>query len=261
MTNPSDVEAAVSCLTGMAYMDLRSSREPAFQWLVGRSGTDDARQLRVAFTSYVEEVMSGPASPGYEPLLIERGDNPCIARIKAQTTLYVGRMKAAESRRMPEVVRAIRKLADPKRSRSSIVRQINVLYAALCETWAIRTVFTEAGLNDELFVRFLILTVQGESDALQCLLNSATLSAPHIRLPRGRKVSAASATHELFLETQAHWAARAFTYSPSEDDFVDAATRATRLEFPEDVFRPRAASRRLKARRMLADPSAIESGA
>jgi hypothetical protein len=46
--------------------------------------------------------------------------------------------------------------------------------------------------------------------------------------------------------------ANAYSYSELKEDFIDEATRATRLEFPGARFGPQPASRRLKARRQLA---------
>jgi hypothetical protein len=119
-------------------------------------------------------------------------------------------------------------------------------------TWVVRIIFTEAGLNDDLFIRSVVRAVNGDINALQMALHIAANSAPKIKPLRGRNVSAASASHELFLESQVRGASHSFTYSEYEGDFVDEATQATRLEFPGEVFRPRAASRRLKARRQLA---------
>jgi len=93
---------------------------------------------------------------------------------------------------------------------------------------------------------------QGNEMAIERILDIARMAAPRIRIPRGPKVTAASAAHELFLEKRGIRGASAYSYSDLEEDFIDEATRATRLEFPSALFGPQPASRRLKARRQLA---------
>jgi len=66
-------------------------------------------------------ISRSPPSPGYEALLINRGENPLLARVKAYLTVSQGRKIANESRRYRDVVAAIRFLAKPNRSRWSAV--------------------------------------------------------------------------------------------------------------------------------------------
>jgi len=62
--------------------------------------------------------------------------------------------------------------------------------------------------------------------AIERILDIARMAAPRIRIPRGPKVTAASAAHELFLEKRGIRGASAYSYSDLEEDFIDEATRS-----------------------------------
>jgi hypothetical protein len=79
----------------------------------------------------------------------------------------------------------------------------------------------------------------------------AATIAPRLSIPRGPKISAASATHEVFLETVAELLApRAYTRDPISEIYTDRWTAATRQEFRDPDFNPQAAHLRAKARRV-----------
>ena len=83
-------------------------------------------------------------STAYEPLLIERGVNPVLARGLASLAIRIGTRQANESRRLPAVVDAIRFLAKPGRRRQAILRRAEVLLAAWEETSIIKQSLTRA---------------------------------------------------------------------------------------------------------------------
>jgi hypothetical protein len=244
---------ATDSLAALFMSDLRTSREPAVKDLIRLTGIEAEDALRIRFLAAVHllEISRSPPSPGYEPLLIKRGENPLLARLKAYLAVAEGRKIANESRRYREVVTAIRFLAKPNRARWALKRKIAVLLAASRETRIIRSVFIEARLSDHVFISMLPLAAQGDETAIESILKIAQTAAPEIRIRRGRKVTAASAAHELFLEKQGTLGASAYTYSADKEDFIDEATQATRLEFGAR-FCPGRASRRLRARRQLA---------
>jgi hypothetical protein len=234
--------------------DLQTSREPVVKDLIRVSGdvVQDALRTRVLAVDYLLHISRCPASPGYEPLLIKRGENPLIARVKAYLTVHEGRKIADDSRRYGEVVAAIRFLARPNRSRWAVNRKIALLLAASRETRIIRAIFLEAHLSGHILIKMLPSAAQGEEMAIERVLEIARMAAPRIRIRRGPKITAASAAHELFLEKHGIVGASAYSYSDLEENFVDEPTQATRLEFPGAPFGPQPASRRLKARRRLA---------
>ncbi len=233
--------------------DLRTSREPVAKELLPLIGDPvrDSLKIRLATARYLLQIAHSAPSPGYEALLIKRGEKPLIARAKAYTTLSEGRKIADECRRYRDVVAAIRFLAKPNRSRWAVNRKIGLLLVASQETRIIRTIFINANLSDHLLVRMLPSAGQGNQMVIERIFEIARMAPPRIRIPRGPKVTAASAAHELFLEKHGVRGASAYSYRGLEEDFVDEATRATRLEFPDRPFGPQPASRRLKARRRL----------
>jgi hypothetical protein len=249
-----DFEYALDWWVGTFLTDLEQSRHPEAALLVSLSGSmaDVARRLRVKGVEYFTWLMRSPPSPGYEPFLLRRGENPLLARMKAYITVAEGKKISDEMRRYRGVAEAIRSLAMPNCSREEIARNIRHLLFAAAQTWVIRRVFLDAELDDSIFIYRLSGALQGNEEAIQYVMAIATQAAPKIRIPRGQKVTAASAAHEMFLEKNGIRRASAYTYSPQDDDFVDEATLATRLEFPGQYFDPRSASRRLHARRHLA---------
>jgi hypothetical protein len=192
-------------------------------------------------------------SKAYGQYLKDRGADPAWAQSLASLTISLGTRTANESRQLADVVAALRFLAQGNRRKGAILSRARVLLAARDETSILDEIFRKAGLNGT------------ELSELVCLLKGAANGAPLERdrireivaevapsLPsaRGRKVSAASAAHEQFLEMVERWIGpRAYTYSACEDDFVDEQTNATRLEFGDPHFDPRPACQRLAARR------------
>jgi hypothetical protein len=247
-------QEALNWLNKLLMSDLQTSREPVVKDLIRVSGdvVQDALRTRVLAVDYLLHISRCPASPGYEPLLIKRGENPLIARVKAYLTVHEGRKIADDSRRYGEVVAAIRFLARPNRSRWAVNRKIALLLAASRETRIIRAIFLEAHLSGHILIKMLPSAAQGEEMAIERVLEIARMAAPRIRIRRGPKITAASAAHELFLEKHGIVGASAYSYSDLEENFVDEPTQATRLEFPGAPFGPQPASRRLKARRRLA---------
>ena len=247
-------QEATDSLADLLKSDLQTSREPVVKDLIRLTGdeAEDALRIRSLAAVYLLKISRFPASPGYEPLLIKRGENPLLARVKAYLAVDQGTKIANESRRYREAVTAIRFLAKPNRSRWALNRKIALLLAASQETRIIRAIFIEAHLSDHIFVNMLPSAAQGNDTAIDRILEIARTAAPAIHIRRGPKVTAASAAHELFLEKQGMRGANAYSYSELKEDFIDEATRATRLEFPGARFGPQPASRRLKARRQLA---------
>ena len=88
----------------------------------------------------------------------------------ASLTISRGRRRANESRRLPAVVGAIRFLAKPGRGRRAIRRKAEVLRAAWNET------------------------------SIRRITEIVAAVAPFLSIPRGRKISAASAAHEFLLD-------------------------------------------------------------
>jgi hypothetical protein len=257
--SPAQLVEAAAWLARMFIRDLQLQKPQitAFIDLRGNDPEKDARRIRAAIVFCIVSMVRSPPSPGYEPLYIRRGDNPIAARIRAYLIVHEGARIAAASQASKGVADAIRFLARAGRSRRSIAKRIEALCGTLKQPRIIGALFLHDGLSGERFISLLPLAAQGDENATGIILEIAARAAQKIKLPRGPKVSAASASHELFVESQAFWKTRGYTYSPYKDDFVDEATQATRLEFPDEAFDPRPATRRMKARWRLAAESAL----
>jgi len=207
--------------------------------------------FQMAWTISQRAVELSP-SIAYEPLLIEHGVKPVWARGLASLTIRSGTRHANESVRLPAVVGAIRFLAKPGRGRRAILRKSEVLLAAWEETSIIETIFDDASLTESEFIGLLKSVVEGREVAWQRITEIAAAVAPHLSVPRGLKVSKASATHEFFLEIIGELLApRAYTWNESLGKCTDPATEATRREFANSNFDPRPAYRRWKSRRIV----------
>jgi hypothetical protein len=171
----------------------------------------------------------------------------------ARLLVRSGKRCANESVRLPAVVGAIRFLAKPGRGRRAILRKAKVLLAAWEETSIIETIFDDASLTESSeFIGLLRSVVEGREVVWRRITEIAAAVAPHLSVPRGLKVSKASAAHEFFLESVVGpIEPRAYTWNEIVGKCTDPATEATRREFANSNFDPRPAYRRLKSRRIV----------
>jgi hypothetical protein len=189
-------------------------------------------------------------SKAYGPFLKDRGVHPVLAQRLGSLTISLGTRRSNESQQLGAIVEAFRFLVHRNRRKSAILSRARVLLAAHDETSILDRIFREAGLSEAEFVSLLKVAVNGGPVARDRIREIAAEVAPSLPSARGRKVGAASAAHEQFLEMVERWIGpRAYTYSACEGDFVDKLTKATRLEFGDPHFDPRPACQRLAARR------------
>jgi hypothetical protein len=182
-------------------------------------------------------------------LLIERGVNPILARAMAKIIVRQRNRIERENKRLPDVIEAIRFLANHHRNRPAINRRVNVLLAASMETSAVETVFVNAGLHEGEFIQLLKSAAEGHEIGYRKLSEIAASLVPHLPNRRGPKVGAESAAHEFFLEHAVKLLGpSSFTWNPVEGKCTDPVTEATRREFGLTKFDPRPACRRLKVR-------------
>jgi hypothetical protein len=219
-----------------------------------RRGVNLAESLK-AFHDVFDQVrrtnkaIADSPSPGYERFLIERGVTPICARMMASIAVRSGNRRAKEAQRRPAVVTAIRFLAKRRRNRPAISSRVKVLLAAWEETSIVETIFEDAGLDEREFISLLKSFAEGNELALRRVTEIAASLAPHLPNARGRKVSAASAAHEFFLEnTVPQIEPRAYTWDDYNEEYTDPVTEAARREFNLGYFDPHPARRRMKAR-------------
>jgi hypothetical protein len=197
----------------------------------------------------VERLERLPPAPGYEPMLIERGHHPLIARGLSYWIIRSRKDVANEARMQRIVVDAFRFLAKPGRTKRSISRKAAVLLEVLNTTSHLGDVFNGVDVSVFEFVEALEGAVRGDLAACQRVTEVAAALAPGLALRRGPKVSAASIAHELLLTYVANTAGpKSYTYDFVSEDFTDPLTRATRLAFGNPDFDPSPARRRQRKR-------------
>ena len=188
-------------------------------------------------------------SKAYGPYLEARGFAPFLASGLGSLTISLGTREANEARRVTRVVEAIRFLARGDRQKRAILSRAKLVLAASKETSIVDELFRNAGLHEGEFLRLLRTVIDGGAINRERITTIAAAVAPSVRRVRGPKITAASAAHELFLETNASFGLPAgYTWRELERDFVDPETQITRLEFDNPDFDPRSAYRRLKLR-------------
>jgi hypothetical protein len=232
----------------LARPDVVEQMKPVEAVFVGLSKVYGG-MFQMAWTISQRAIESSP-SIAYEPFLVEHGVKPVWARGLASLTICRGKRCANESIRLPAVVGAIRFLAKPGRGRRAILRKAEVLLAAWEETSIVETIFDDAALRASEFIGLLKSAVEGREVVCPRTREIAAAVAPHLSIPRGPKISAASAAHEILLEEFVSvTGSQGYTWDSYKEDYSDPLTRATRREFRDPDFDPRAAYRRVRARR------------
>ena len=147
----------------------------------------------------VERLDKLPPAPGYEPMLIERGHHPLMARALSYWIIRSGKEEASKAKMQRIVVDALRFLAGPGRTKRSISRKA----AMLLETWNTTSdlgdVFNGAHIRGFEFVEALEGAVRGDLAACQRVTEVAAVLAPGLSVRRGPKASVPSIAHELLL--------------------------------------------------------------
>ena len=127
------------------------------------------------------------------------------------------------------------------------MKHVRVLLDAWEETSVVEAIFGNAGQDEFPFIDLLKRAASGEQAAVPGLAQMAHRLARHLKIPRGPKVSAASASHQFILKTLTMLdKPGTYTWDENKGRCTDALTNATRLEFGIDHFDPRPAFRRQK---------------
>lgn len=126
----------------------------------------------------IHRIAASPASPGYEPMLINRGVKPFVARGMAHVVVRRGKRVAREGKRILEVAQAIRFLAEPGRQDRAIFRRSELLLAAWEETSIVDTIFDSAGANKLEFIELLKTFAKGDALARRRIAEIAAEVAP-----------------------------------------------------------------------------------
>jgi hypothetical protein len=144
----------------------------------------------------------------------------------------------------------MRFLSQGNRQQRAILPRAKVLLAAWNETSIVDEMFEKSGLSAAEFLSLLKAVVEGGALERGRIREIAAAVVPSLPSAAGRKVSPASAVHEEFLDSVGSLLGpRGYTWSHEIEDFMDPVTDATRREFGDPDFDPRAAYQRFDARR------------
>jgi hypothetical protein len=194
----------------------------------------------------IHAIMKLPCSDGYEPFLAKNGFNPVAARGVSNLITASARRQRTDLEWMGSVVGGIRLLAKPRQKAATTKGAIQLLLSAAESTTVFETIFQDDLDREREFIRLLEGALQ-EGRPSQRLTEIAASLTKTPALRRGPKTKASSIAHELLLrEGVAANGSTAYTYSEINGDFTDDLTQATRREFNEPDFRPRAARNRIR---------------
>ncbi len=92
LVSSSHFQEALNWLTRLLVYDLRTSREPVVKDMIRLTGgeEEDVPRIQLLAAGFLLIISRSPPSPGYEALLINRGENPLLARVKAYLTVKPG---------------------------------------------------------------------------------------------------------------------------------------------------------------------------
>jgi hypothetical protein len=199
----------------------------------------------------IERLECAPPVPGHQEYLTADGDHPLVGKAMAYKVGPLGEERLAEREAGRIVASALRALLRAKDSSNLVFsRRAQKLQIALADAGrmtAFERACERAGAVNAMYAikPALDAVVQRKSAGRESLIAICRKIRPHLRDPRGRKQQLKSTTHRVVLEL----GKRAYTYDPVNDDFVDPATRATRLAFRDPSFNPVSARRRLREKK------------
>jgi hypothetical protein len=176
----------------------------------------------------IECLESMPTAPGYESLLIERGQRRLTARFVACVLVGLGKELANDAKQQAQVANAIRFIAKPGRTKNAIRRRA----VALLRAWEIvcgLEIFRALDLSVFQFGEELKAAAQGDPAACERVTQTAAILAPRLSVPRGRKRSAASITHELLSSEMLHWSLDESLIDPRSRSITAVASRPSLL--------------------------------
>jgi hypothetical protein len=154
----------------------------------------------------VDRLEKLPPAPGYEPVLIERGHHPLMARGLSHWIIRAGKDEANKAKMQRIVADAIRFLAKPGRKKGSISRKAAMPLEGWNTSSNLGDAFNGVGVSVFEFVEALEGAVRGAPAASQRVTEVAAALAPGLSVRRGPKASAPSVAHEFLLTCVANMA-------------------------------------------------------
>jgi hypothetical protein len=197
-----------------------------------------------------------PKDKGYSRFLTSLGYDRNSAGMLAAKIVEEGRVRAATSKKNSEFAQALRRLANPRLETDAYIADCKAALEAMDGTSLTRALFDELPtFHGFLFLKELRFCLAGDLSGRAEVVRIAKAIWRRVFVSRGPKLTHASAAHEYFLESLSPFKSGSFTWSPSEEDFTDILTKATREEFDDPDFEPRSSQRRLRAKGAPGRPS------
>ena len=201
-------------------------------------------QAALWFAEFAAQLEKTPAVPGYERLLIDRGQHPLVARFMSQLLVQSVLRDVEDSKAERHAAAAIRFLAKPKASQTAMNRRAALLLEASSGLHRLDA-FDKVGMSAFNFEEALKRLRRAEFDSADHVRGMAQLLAPHLRVRRGPKVKPASLAHEMVLRVWSPLLGRCgYTWNDEIEDFTDPITKATREAFADETLNPQPARRR-----------------
>jgi hypothetical protein len=208
-----------------------------------------AVQFFASIGAIVLQIHNLPESHGYEPLLRRRGLNRFSARGLAHLVARHAVRACKERADQPKAVKALKELAQGSTGALSRARRARELLEIRASGSLIETVCEKAGIDDLRFVEHLERLTKRDGQAGAELQVMATDIVSKWKPDQGPRKEAPSIAHEyLQRELGTRLGLARYSYSDLEEGFVDAASRATAIEFGLLRFDPRPADRRRNRR-------------
>jgi hypothetical protein len=171
-------------------------------------------------------------SKGYRPYFEAQEFAPLLARGLGSLTISRGRRQADEAKWVASVDEAIRFLSHGGGQRRAIVSRAELVLAATKKTSIVDQLFLNAGLHEGEFLRLLQTVIDGGAIDRERIKTIATAIAPLRPRARGPKITPPSATHELFLETNASLGLSVgHPKCGADGEYTDPQSQATKQEF------------------------------
>jgi hypothetical protein len=196
----------------------------------------------------IDAMMKGPPVPHFEAFLLQEGHDPIGARLLARTLQILPREHLEQKNAERELVSVVRNLAKNGSSTLRIAKRAVKICKILDQasvhlTFRERIQIEDLGISDDTFERLARkVAASRDTDAALELYEICCRVAPHLKDPRGRKLTLASVTREFL----AIFVKYANTYDAVSSRYVDRATLTVMEAFDVPSCSTKAACRRFK---------------
>jgi len=237
---------------GIDHRELKAAR-----WFFGQIA-DRAESLVNTLAPFLERFAASmnslaekPEIPGHERFFIEQlGYHPLAAKLTTRQIHESAKLLADEMNKGRRVRALIDEIAKAKNGSALVISRRAKRLRDECNSDGAQIVIDraaqEAGcrLASTEFNQLVEAACERAEAACRELGRMAERLAPHLPDKRGRPISVETCAHILFQYVLEHAGIkRAYTYSESNDNFVDPVTHATRLAVNNPDFSPRYANR------------------